>query len=85
MSCWSYKAREVTKMLSNCNYDKIKLLYKVSKTIGFIEKHAIKDAEKDNHPKCAEIYRELQKDLEKHLDKLRIATEVVSREGQLKS
>ena len=69
-------------MLCNCNYDKTKLLYKVIKLAAFIEKHAIKDAEKDSHPLCAEEYRELKSDLERHMEKLRAAVEGLSREGK---
>ncbi len=69
-------------MLCNCNYDKTKLLYKISKMIGFIEKHAIKDSEKDGHPLCTEEYRELKNDLERHMEKLRVAVEGLSREGK---
>lgn len=69
-------------MVSNCNYDKTKLLYKISKIIGFIEKHAVQDAGKDGHPLCAEEYRELKQDLERHAEKLRLAVEGLSREGK---
>ena len=69
-------------MLSNCNYDKIKLLAKISKMAGFIEKHAIKNAENDGHPLCAEEYRELKGDLERHMEKRRMAIEGLSREGK---
>ncbi|MBS3106030.1 hypothetical protein J4234_07315 [Candidatus Woesearchaeota archaeon] len=69
-------------MLCNCNYDKTKLLYKIMKIAGFIEKHAIKDAEKDSHPLCAEEYKEIKHDLERHIEKLRLAVEGLSREGK---
>ena len=69
-------------MLCNCNYDKTKLLYKTMKIAAFIDKHAIKDAERDNHPLCAEEYRELKQDLERHIEKLRLAVEGLSREGK---
>ena len=69
-------------MLCNCNYDKTKLLYKTIKMIVFIEKHAIKDAEKDGHPLCAGEYKELRQDLERHMEKLRAAVEGISREGK---
>ena len=69
-------------MLSNCNYGKTKLLYKLMKIVGYIDKHAIKDAEKDNHPLCAEEYKELKQDLERHIEKLRMAVEGLSREGK---
>ena len=69
-------------MLCNCNYDKTKLLAKISKIAGFIDKHAIKDAEKDGHPLCAEEYKELKHDLERHVEKLRSAIEGLSRESK---
>ena len=69
-------------MVSNCNYDKTKLLAKISKLAGFVDKHAIKDAEKDGHPLCAEEYRELKNDLDGHIEKLRMAIEGLSREGK---
>ena len=69
-------------MLSNCNYGKTKLLYKLMKIVGYIDKYAIKDAEKDNHPLCAEEYKELKQDLERHIEKLRMAVEGLSREGK---
>ena len=69
-------------MLSNCNYDKAKILVKLSKIARFIEKHAVEDAERDGHPLCAEEYRELKQDIERHTEKLRMAIEGLSREGK---
>ena len=69
-------------MLSSCNYDKTKLLAKISKLMGFIDKHAVKDAEKDGHPLCGVEYKELKQDLERHAEKLRAAIEGLSREGK---
>ena len=53
-----------------------------SKIVGFIEKHAIHDAERDAHPLCAEEYKELRHDLERHVEKIRMAVEGLSREGK---
>ena len=69
-------------MVCNCNYDKTKILYKLSKLAVFIEKHAMHDANKDGHPLCAEEYKELKHDLERHAEKLRVAIEGLSREGK---
>ena len=69
-------------MLCNCNYDKTKLLYQIMKISTHIDKHAMHDAEKDGHPLCAEEYRELKQDLERHAEKLRMAIEGLSREGK---
>jgi len=52
------------------------------KIITYIEQHAIRDAEKDGHPLCAEEYKELKNDLERHAEKLRMAIEGLSREGK---
>ena len=49
---------------------------------AFIEKHAVKDAEKDGHPLCAEEYKEMKRNLEMHIEKLRTAIEGLSREGK---
>ena len=73
----------VIRMLSNCNYDKAKLLARMSKLQGFIEKHAIKiDAERDGHPLCAEEYKELGQDLNKHIEKLRGVVRELGKEGK---
>lgn len=69
-------------MMCNCNFDKTKLLYKLTKIASFIEKHAMKDAERDGHPLCADEYKELKQDLDRHLEKLRMAIEGLSREGK---
>ena len=69
-------------MLCNCNYDKTKILYKLMNVSAFIEKHAVKDAEKDGHPLCAEEYKEMKRNLEMHIEKLRTAIEGLSREGK---
>ena len=69
-------------MVCNCNYDKTKLLYKISTLVEFLEKHTVKDAEKDGHPLCAEMYKELKHDLHRHAEKIRSAVEGLSREGK---
>lgn len=69
-------------MLCNCNYNKTKILYKILKLSAFIDRHAVKEAEKDGHPLCAQEYKELKKDLERHTEKLRAAIEGLSREGK---
>lgn len=69
-------------MLCNCNYNKTKLLYKLMKIASYIERHAQHDAEKDGHPLCAQEYRELKQDIERHIEKLRLAVEGLSREGK---
>lgn len=57
-------------MLDNGSYNKIKLLYKLSELSWFIEKHAILDAQSAGDPACAETMLALQRDLQKHIEKL---------------
>ena len=69
-------------MMSECNYDKTKLIHEISRMIQFIEKHAFEDSEKSGHPLCGVVYGELKYDLEKHLDKLKQAVAGLSGEGK---
>ena len=57
-------------ILDNTSYDKIKLLYKLSDLCWFIEKHGIPDAQNSGDASCEENLRALQRDLEKHIEKL---------------
>ncbi len=69
-------------MLSDCNYDKVKLIHHLSKIVGFIDRHAVGDAERGGHPLCAEEYKELREDLEKHIGKLSAAVKGLSKEDK---
>ena len=71
-------------MEHNCNYDKIKLLQEVSHMVWMIGEHYVPDAEKAKHPLCAEMYKELARDLKKHHDKLKDAVEGLAKEGKFK-
>ncbi len=57
-------------MLKNCHYDQIKLLYKLSCTAWFIEKHAKADAQKEGDKECVVMLENLEKDLKKYVDQL---------------
>jgi len=67
-------------MLKDCNYNKVKLIHDISRILNFINKHAIPDAEAENHPLCVEMHKELAADLEKHLAKLSEAVKGLSKE-----
>ena len=69
-------------MLCNCNYNKTKVLYQIMKTANFIEKHCIRDAEKDGHPLCAEEFKAIRHELESHIWKLRDAIAGLSKEDK---
>ncbi len=76
-------------MLPNCCYNKVKVLYKLSKLAWFLNKHAIPQSaelcshheqcsgkhehheqhkDKAHHEQCVAAYKELLKDLQKHVD-----------------
>ncbi len=71
-------------MQTECNYDKTKLLHQLSAMSHFISKHAIPDAQKDEHPLCASEYGELKADLDKHILKLQAAVVGLSKEDKYK-
>ncbi len=69
-------------MLKDCNYDKTRLLYELSRLLGYLKRHAKEDAEKEGHKKCISMYEEMEADLEKHLEKLKMAIAEASKEGK---
>ncbi len=69
-------------MKEDCNYDKTKLIHELSSLKHFINMHAIKDAQKANHPLCAKMYREVADDIEKSLHKLKSAVTGLAKEGK---
>lgn len=71
-------------VLNDCNYDKTKLIHQLSSIAHFVNKHAIDDAKRENHPLCAAEYKELLEDLKKHIIKLQAAVAGLAREGKYK-
>jgi len=69
-------------MLSDCNYNKVRLLHDLSRIVWYLEKHAKEDANKAGHELCKAMCDELMEDLEKHIEKLRQAIEGLSKEGK---
>ncbi len=57
-------------MLKNGRYDKVKILHDMSSLLWFVKEHAIKEAAKEGHEQCLTYFKELEKDLEKHVNKL---------------
>jgi hypothetical protein len=55
-------------MLKHSNYDKIKILYELSKTAWFIEKHAKPDAQNSGDLKSYDLFEKCAIDLSKHID-----------------
>lgn len=65
-------------MLDNSTYNKIKILHELSSNIWFIQKHAIPDAEKAGDKDCLEILLAIERDLQKHLEKLQNTVCIIS-------
>lgn len=57
-------------MLDNSTFNKVKILYKLSEMQWFIEKHAIIDAQEAGDKECVELLLAIQRDLQKHIEKL---------------
>ncbi len=57
-------------ILDNASYNKVKLVYELSKVCWFIEKHAIKDAQDAGDTECAEMLLLAQRDLQKYIERL---------------
>lgn len=58
-------------MLSDCKYDKVKLLHELSSIAWYIEKHAETNAKKMGDEQCALALENIKKDLEKHIENLK--------------
>lgn len=54
-------------MLDNSTFNKVKLLYKLSELLWFIEKHALVDANNAGDQQSISILNDLQKDLQKQV------------------
>ncbi|MEX0849636.1 MAG: hypothetical protein WD055_05375 [Candidatus Dependentiae bacterium] len=54
-------------MLHDAQYDKVKLLYKLSKLCWFLEKHAIENAQSSEGEDIADQLKELKDDLNRHI------------------
>ncbi len=65
-------------MLDNASYNKIKMLCKLSELNWFIEKHALLDAQNAGDKACAEIMLSIQRDLQKHIEKLQSSVCVIT-------
>lgn len=57
-------------MLDNCKYNVIKLIHELSLASWFINQCCHKDAKACKSKKCKDFFSEIQKDLEKIIEKL---------------
>lgn len=71
-------------MLDNCNYNKLRLLHDLSRVVWYLEKHVQHDAKESGHELCGVMCQEMQQDLEKHMEKLRMAIDGLAKEGKFK-
>jgi hypothetical protein len=65
-------------MLDNVSFDKIKLLYKLSDLLWFIEKHALLDAQNAGDKECVDALVGIQRDFQKHIEKLQKSMCIIS-------
>lgn len=65
-------------MLDNSTYNKVKIIYQLSKIIWFIDRHGLTDANNAGDKECMDALINLQKDLKKHLEKLQKSICIVS-------
>jgi hypothetical protein len=75
------KLRGGSTMLSNANYLKVRVLHDLSRMVWYLDKHA-EDAKNSGEGLLPEMCDDLKKDLEKHMEKFRLAVEGLSREGK---
>ena len=71
-------------MLHDWNYNKVKVLHGLSETAWFIQKHAIPDAKRAKHPLSVKMFGEMLGDLEKHIEKIKLAIAGLSKEEKFK-
>ena len=57
-------------MLHNVMYNKIKLAYRLSRLVWFIEKHGIDDAKTAGDEECIELMQNLKRDLQSYMEEL---------------
>ena len=68
-------------MLSNCNYNLTKQLEKKLEFLWVVDNY-IKDAENEGNSKCAELFRKIKIDEEKHVQMLKEEIARLAREGK---
>jgi len=72
-------------MLKNCNYTLVRLLHDLSRIQWYLQNHAKKDTkDEEGHELCHAVYTDLEKDLKKYTEKLRMAVEGLSKEGKFR-
>lgn len=67
--------------MHNCNYNKINALSRIKGLAWRIDDY-VKDAEKAGHPLCAEMFKEIEKDLQKHAKKIESAIVGLAKEDK---
>jgi bacterioferritin (cytochrome b1) len=68
-------------LLSNCNYNLTKQLDKKLQFLWVVDSY-INDAENEGNSKCAEIFRKIKADEERHVDMLKQEIARLSKEGK---
>jgi len=71
-------------VLNDYCYDKVKLLHEMSRMLNYVKKHALPEAKKKKLPETVQLYKRLERDLEKNVENLRKAVEGLSKKGKFK-
>ena len=71
-------------MLKDYCYDKIKLLHEMSRMLNYLKKHALPEAKRQKLSETVNLYKGLERDLEKNVENLRKAVEGLSKRGKFK-
>jgi len=70
--------------MQNCNYNKTRLLADMKSMLWRIGKYYKKDSSKARHPVCANILKDLERDLTKHADRIQANVKQLSKAGKFK-
>lgn len=65
-------------VLDNCSYNKVKMMHELSSLLWFIQKHAKLDAQAAGDIDCIQMLEELERDVQKHLERLSKSLSVVT-------
>lgn len=69
-------------MIKSESYYYAKILNQLVETLMDVRLHGKRTAGKSRHPLSVKMYNELEKDLEKHIEKLKATIAGLSREGK---
>lgn len=57
--------------VSNCFYDKVRILHDLCRVVWFIQKHGIADARKEGNKECRALFDAINVQLQEYIEELR--------------